>query len=210
MSTTEDRGSEAREKAGVGEADQKLEVIVIGVTDVDRATEFYRKLEWRLDVTPPGIVQLTPPGSWCSVQFGPHLTPAAPGSGKGYLIVADIEATLKQLAGAGVEMDEVYHIGPGGKSDGLDPDRGSYRSWASFHDPDGNNWVLQEITTRIPGRVDVGLTSYSTVSDLAEAMRRASVAHGVHEQRIGHADADWPDWYADYMAREQAGAELPT
>ncbi len=210
MSTTEDRGSEAWETAGVGGADQKLEVVIIAVTDVDRATAFYRKLGWRLDATPPGIVQLTPPGSWCSVQFGPHLTTAAPGSGKGYLIVADIEATLKQLAEAGVEMDEVYHIGPGGKADGLDPARGSYRSWASFHDPDGNRWTYQEVTTRLPGRVDIGLTSYSTVADLADAMRRASAAHGKHEERIGQADANWPDWYADYMAREEAGAELPT
>jgi catechol 2,3-dioxygenase-like lactoylglutathione lyase family enzyme len=210
MSTTEDRGSEARETPGVGGADQKLEVVIIAVTDVDRATAFYRKLGWRLDATPPGIVQLTPPGSWCSVQFGSHLTTAAPGSGKGYLIVADIAATLKQLVAAGVELDEVYHIGPGGKADGLDPARGSYRSWASFHDPDGNRWTYQEVTTRLPGRVDVGLTSYSTVSDLADAMRRASAAHGKHEERIGQAAANWPDWYADYMAREQAGAELPT
>jgi catechol 2,3-dioxygenase-like lactoylglutathione lyase family enzyme len=210
MSTTEDRSSETRERAGVGSADQKLEVVIIAVSDVDRATEFYRKLGWRLDVTPPGIIQLTPPGSWCSVQFGPHLTTAAPGSGKGYLIVSDIAESLKKLAAAGVEMDEIYHIGPGGKAAGLDPERGSYRSWASFHDPDGNRWIYQEVTTRLPGRVDVGLSSFSTVGDLADALRRAEAAHARHEERTGQADANWPDWYADYIAREQAGAELPT
>lgn len=188
----------------------KLEVVVIAVSDIERAKEFYRRLGWRLDATPPGIVQLTPPGSLCSVQFGPNLTSAAPGSGKGYLIVSNIQANLDKLAADGIEVDEVYHIGPGGKASGLDPERGSYRSWASFHDPDGNRWLLQEITARLPGRVDLGLTSFSTTGDLVEALKRAEAAHGKHEERTGKADPNWPEWYADFMVREQAGAELPT
>jgi catechol 2,3-dioxygenase-like lactoylglutathione lyase family enzyme len=210
VSTTENLSSDERGTLGVGRADMKLEVVVIAVSDVDRAKEFYGSLGWRLDATPPGVVQLTPPGSWCSVQFGPSLTSAAPGSGKGYLIVSDIEAALDKLAAAGIEVDEVYHIGPGGRASGLDPERGSYRSWASFHDPDGNRWVIQEVTTRLPGRLDLGLTSFSAASDLAGALRRAEAAHGRHEQRTGQADPNWPDWYADYIVREQAGAELPT
>src|SRR5271165_2452021 len=183
--------------------DMKLEVIVIPVSDVDCAREFYKRLGWRLDVTPPIVVQLTPPGSWCSVQFGKNFTSAAPGSSKAYLIVSDIEAARKQLVAAGVEVSEFFHIGPQGVVSGLDPERRSYFSRATFSDPDGNQWQLQEVTTRLPGRVDPGVTSFSSASDLANAMRRASVAHGEHEKRIGAADANWPDWYAEYMVREQ-------
>jgi catechol 2,3-dioxygenase-like lactoylglutathione lyase family enzyme len=190
--------------------DMKLEVVVIPVSDVDRAKEFYEKLGWRLDVTPPGIVQFTPPGSWCSVQFGAHLTSAAPGSGKGYLIVDDIEASTDQLAAAGIESSGIFHRDGAQQIPGLDPDRKSYGSWISFNDPDGNNWLFQEITTRLPGRVDAAATTFTSASDLADAMRRASVAHGEHEKRIGEADANWPDWYAKYMVAEQAGTELPT
>jgi len=189
--------------------DMKLEVIVIPVSDVDCAREFYKRLGWRLDVTPPIVVQLTPPGSWCSVQFGKNFTSAAPGSSKAYLIVSDIEAARKQLVAAGVEVSEFFHIGPQGVVSGLDPERRSYFSRATFSDPDGNQWQLQEVTTRLPGRVDPGVTSFSSASDLANAMRRASVAHGEHEKRIGAADANWPDWYAEYMVREQTGEELP-
>ncbi len=189
--------------------DVKLEVMVIPVSDVERAKEFYKKLGWRLDVTPPIVVQFTPPGSWCSVQFGKTLTSAAPGSAKGYLIVSDIVAARDQLVAAGVEVGEFFHIGPGGPVSGLDPERRSYYSRASFSDPDGNVWLLQEITTRLPGRVDSGVTSFSSASDLASALRRAAAAHGQHEKRIGAADANWPDWYADYMVREQTGEELP-
>ena len=190
--------------------DMKLEVVVIPVTDLDRATEFYRRLGWRLDVTPPIVVQLTPPGSGCSVQFGAHLTSAAPGSAEGYLVVSDLQATLDQLAAAGIEVSEVYHLGPGGRADGLDPDRRSYSSRAVVHDPDGNTWLVQEVTTRLPGRIDSSATSFGSVSDLASAMRRAEAAHGEHEKRTGQADANWPDWYASYMIAEQAGTELPT
>ena len=176
---------------------------------MDRARAFYKKLGWRLDVTPPGVVQLTPPGSWCSVQFGKTLTSAAPGSAKSYLIVSDIVVARDKLVAAGIEVSEFFHIGPEGRGSGLDPERRTYRSRASFNDPDGNVWLLQEITTRLPGRVDSGVTSYSSASDLASALRRAETAHGQHEKRIGAADPNWPDWYAKYMLAEQSGEELP-
>src|SRR5580765_7666713 len=147
--------------------DVKLEVMVIPVSDVERAKEFYKKLGWRLDVTPPSVVQFTPPGSWSSVQFGKTLTAATPGSGKGYLIVSDLVAVREQLVATGAEVSEFFHIGPEGRVSGLDPERRSYYSRASFSDPDGNVWLLQEITTRLPGRVDIGVTSYSSASDLA-------------------------------------------
>jgi len=189
--------------------DMKLEVLVIPVSDVDRAKEFYQKLGWRLDVTPPFVIQLTPPGSWCSVQFGKNFTSAAPGSAKAYLIVSDIVATRQQLISAGVEVSEFVHLSPNGLVNGLDPERRSYYSRASFSDPDGNVWLLQEITTRLPGRVDSGVTSYSSASDLETALRRAATAHGEHEKRIGKADPNWPEWYAQYMAAEQSGEKLP-
>ena len=189
--------------------DMKLEVVIIPVSDVDRAKEFYKKLGWRLDVTPPIVVQFTPPGSWCSVQFGKNLTSAAPGSAKSYLIVSDIVAAREKLVAAGIEVSEFFHIGPEGRLSGLDPERRSYFSRATFSDPDGNIWLLQEVTTRLPGRVDSGVTSFSSASDLASALRRAAAAHGQHEKRIGAADPNWPDWYAEYMLREQTGEELP-
>jgi catechol 2,3-dioxygenase-like lactoylglutathione lyase family enzyme len=211
MSTTEDHSSDEGGSASVGSADMKLEVVTLPVSDVDRAREFYRRLGWRLDVTPPVVVQLTPPGSGCSVQFGPNRTSAAPGSAQGlFLIVSDIEAVRKQLLAGGIEVSEVFHLGPDGPVSGRDPEHGSYRSYASFKDPDGNGWLLQEITTRLPGRVDAAATSFGSARDLADAMRRASAAHGEHEKRIGAADPDWPDWYAKYMVAEQAGTELPS
>jgi catechol 2,3-dioxygenase-like lactoylglutathione lyase family enzyme len=190
-------------------ADMKVEVIVISVSDIDRAKEFYLQLGWRLDVTPPGVAQFTPPGSWCSVQFGKSLTSAAPGSSKAYLIVADVVSTRERLVASGIEVGEFFHSGPEGRGSGLDPNRASYRSRATFSDPDGNVWLLQEVTTRLPGRVDAGLSAFGSASELANAMRRASVAHGEHEKRIGTADPNWPDWYAEYIVAEQAGAELP-
>ena len=189
--------------------DMKLEVVVIPVSDVDRAKDFYKKIGWRLDVTPPFVVQFTPPGSWCSVQFGKNFTSAAPGSGKAYLIVSDIVATRDQLIAAGIEVSEFVHLGPNGLVTGLDPERRSYYSRASFSDPDGNVWLLQEITTRLPGRVDSGVTSYSSAKDLETALRRAATAHGEHEKRIGKADVNWPEWYARYMVAEQSGEKLP-
>jgi len=213
MSAREVPGHEATADARVGELDMKLEVVVIPVSDVNRAREFYRRLGLRLDVTPPGsgIVQLTPPGSGCSVQFGANRTSAAPGSAQGlWLIVSDIQAALDELAAAGVKADEIYHIGDSGPAGGLDPQRRSYRSFASFRDPDGNRWLFQEITTRLPGRIDAAATTFASASDLAGAMRRASVAHGEHEKRIGAADPNWPDWYAAYMVAEQSGEQLPS
>jgi catechol 2,3-dioxygenase-like lactoylglutathione lyase family enzyme len=210
MSTTEQRSSDAAGTPSVGQADMKLEVVTIPVSEVDRATEFYTRLGWRQDVTPPGVVQFTPPGSACSVQFGPNRTSAAPGSAQGlFLVVSDLHVMLQKLAGAGIEVGEVYHLGAGGRASGVDPEHASYRSYASLRDPDGNGWLFQEVTTRLPGRVDPASTSFGSASDLAEAMRRAAAAHGEHEKRIGAADANWPDWYAAYMVAEQAGTELP-
>jgi catechol 2,3-dioxygenase-like lactoylglutathione lyase family enzyme len=192
--------------------DQKLEVMVIPVSDVDRATDFYLNLGWRQDATPPGsgIVQVTPHGSESSVQFGGNLTSAMPGSAKGYLVVSDIVAARDALVAAGIDVSDVSHLGPDGPVSGPDPERRSYFSRATFSDPDGNEWLLQEITTRLPGRVDATATSFGSASDLASALRRAEAAHGEHEKRTGERDEDWPGWYAAYMVAEQSGAELPT
>jgi predicted enzyme related to lactoylglutathione lyase len=196
---------------------------VIPVSDVDRAKAFYAELEWRLDADVSGnegfrIVQFTPPGSDCSIQFGAKMTSAPPGSATDiYLVVADIQAARDALVARGVAVSEVFHEGslgdrfhPDARVAGAAPDGATYGSFASFSDPDGNTWLLQEITTRLPGRVDAASTSFASTSELSAALRRAAAAHGQHEARIGHADPDWPDWYADYMVREQAGAELPT
>lgn len=210
MNTTDARGGGARETARLGTFDMKVEVIVIPVSDMDRANEFYGRLGWRQDVTPPGVSQFTPPGSWCSVQFGPILTSAEPGSATGYVIVSDIVAARDALVGAGVEVDEITHLGPDGPVSGPDPERRSYFSRSSFRDPDGNKWLLQEITSRLPGRVDASTTAIGSVSDVAALLRRAATAHGEHEKRTGEADANWPDWYAAYIVAEQTGTELPT
>jgi catechol 2,3-dioxygenase-like lactoylglutathione lyase family enzyme len=204
-------------------ADLNLEAIVIPVSDVERAKAFYAGLGWRLDAdfAPSDdfrIVQFTPPGSGCSIQFGVNVAFAEPGSAEGiYLIVADIEAARDDLLAHGADVGEVFHEGAGGarfrdvgRVAGPPPDRTSYGSFATFSDPDGNGWLLQEITARLPGRVDPVATSFGSASDLAAALRRAASAHGEHEKRIGEADPNWPDWYAEYMVREQAGEELPT
>jgi catechol 2,3-dioxygenase-like lactoylglutathione lyase family enzyme len=204
--------------------DLKLEVVVIPVADVDRAKDFYTGLGWRLDadVATGGdfrVVQVTPPGSAASVIVGTNVTAQAPGTAQGlHLIVADIQAAHDELERAGTGPSEVFHDAGGvfhhGGTDarvpGPDPKRGSYGSFLSFSDPDGNGWVLQEVTTRLPGRLDPSLTAFSSTADLAAALRRAAAAHGEHEARTGAEDPDWPDWYARYMAAEQAGSELPT
>ena len=222
MSTTEDRSAGTSGMPGTGSVDMKLEVLIIPVSDADRAKEFYARLGWRLDADVAGdefrLIQFTPPGAGCSVQFGTNLTSAAPGSAQGlYLIVSGIEAARDELVARGVEVSEVFHEGtPGarfhdaGRVAGPSPEHSSYGSFASFSDPDGNGWLFQEVTTRLPGRVDPATTSFTSASDLAAALRRASAAHGEHEKRIGAADANWPDWYARYMVAEQAGTELPT
>jgi len=204
--------------------DMKLEVIVVPVSDVDRAAQFYKGLGWRLDADIATdenfrVVQVTPPGSPASVIFGTNVTEQAPGSARGlHLIVDDIEAAHAELVRNGAEPSDVFHDAGGifhhGGTDarvpGADPKRSSYGSFLSFSDPDGNGWLLQEITTRLPGRVDPATTTYSSASDLAAALRRAAAAHGEHEARIGQEDPDWPSWYAEYMVREQSGAELPS
>jgi catechol 2,3-dioxygenase-like lactoylglutathione lyase family enzyme len=199
--------------ASVAKVDMKLEVVVLPVTDVDRAEEFYTRLGWRQDVTPPGsgVYQFTPPGSACSIQFGKQLTSAAPGSvQRTYLIVSDIEAARDELIGAGVEVSEVFHFGPAGPLPGPAPEHRTYGSFALFSDPDGNTWLLQEITSRLPGRIDSAATAFGSARDLASAFRRAEAAHGEHEKRTGgQRDENWPDWYAAYMVAEQSGGELP-
>ena len=200
------------EQAGVATVDMKLEVIVLPVSDFERAEQFYRRLGWRQDVTPPGsgVLQFTPHGSACSIQFGKNLTSAAPGSAqRTYLIVSDIEAVREAIIAAGIDVSEIFHFGPNGPVGGPDPERRTYGSLATFSDPDGNSWLLQEITTRLPGRIDSGVTSFGSASALASAMRRAEAAHGEHEKRTGERDANWSDWYAEYMAAEQTGGELP-
>ena len=207
------RSNETNSDARVASIDMKLEAIVIPVSDVDRSKDFYTKLGWRQDITPPGsgVFQFTPHGSPCSVQFGKALTSAAPGSvQRTYLIVSDIAAARGALIAAGIEVSEIFHFGPNGPVSGPDPEHRTYSSFATFSDPDGNSWLLQEITTRLPGRIDSGVTSFGSTTDLASAFRRAEAAHGEHEKRTGLRDANWPDWYAVYMVAEQGGTELPT
>jgi catechol 2,3-dioxygenase-like lactoylglutathione lyase family enzyme len=227
MSTTEARTETATKTAKGETVDMKLEVVVIPVSDVDRAKAFYVSLGWRLDAEFAGgedfrVLQFTPPGSGCSIIFGKNVTAAAPGSAQGlYLIVPDIEAARRELLAHGAKVSDVFHgagehLGPDepyifGRSRvaGPDPEHGSYRSFASFHDPDGNGWLLQEVTSRLAGRIDSNVTSFASAADLANAMRRAETAHGEHEKRLGQRDANWPDWYAAYMISEQTGAQPP-
>ena len=197
--------------------DLKLEVVVLPVSDVDRAKSFYGGLGWRLDADFAAgdefrVVQFTPPGSPCSIHFGKGVTTAAPGSGRTYLIVSDIEAARRELIGRGAAVSEVVHrAGPGQPPlKGRDPEGRSYSSFASFNDPDGNSWLLQEITTRLPGRVDSDIASFTSAAELASALRRAGAAHGEHEKKLGGRDENWPDWYADYMMREAAGKPPPS
>ena len=225
MSSVQDRSNPKADRAGREETDLKLEVLVIPVSDIDRAKDFYERLGWRLDadVTRDAfrLIQITPPGADCSIQFGTGLTSAQPGSASGlYLVVSDIASARDELIARGAQVSEVFHeqeIGarfhPVGESDrvsGPAPERQSYGSFATFEDPDGNGWLLQEITTRLPGRVDPAASAFASASDLSAALQRAAAAHGEHEARIGRADPDWPDWYAEYMVREQAGEELPS
>ena len=218
----------ARETPRPATVDMKFEIVVIPVSNIDRAKEFYARLGWRLDADFDNgadfhVVQFTPPGSGCSVIFGKNVTPAAPGSSQGmYLIVSDIEAARKELLDRGINVSESFHnegVYTGSdelylfgsvRVSGPDPEHRTYRTFASFKDPDGNGWILQEITTRLPGRIDSAATTFSSAADLADAMRRASKAHGEHEARNGgQRDENWPDWYASYMVAEQSGKELP-
>ena len=220
---THEVSNDAKGSASVASVDMKLEVVVIPVSDVDRAKEFYSRLGWRLDADRVAgdnfrLVQFTPPGSGSSIQFGVNLTPAEPGSAQALLlIVSNIVAARQQLVAHGVDASEVFHCASGTscrfegidvRVTGLHPERLSYGSFVSFKDPDGNGWLLQEVTKRLAGRV-AGDTTYLSVRDLAQAMIRAAMAHGKHEARSGKADPNWPDWYAEYMVREQSGEDLP-
>src|ERR1700678_204197 len=207
------------------QTDLKLEALVIPVSNVDRAKQFYASLGWRLDADFPfdngfRVVQFTPPGSGCSLQFGTNITSAEPGSAQGlYLIVSDIQAARDELVARGVNISQVFHAGtPGaqfqpqgtsGRLSGPAPDHASYSSFATFSDPDGNTWLLQEVTTRLPGRIDSAQTSFASANDLASALRRAEAAHGEHEKRTGQRDENWPQWYAAFMVAEQAGEKPP-
>lgn len=224
MSTTEVHN--AGRDTAVGNVDMKLEVQIVPVSDVDRSQEFYQRLGWRLDddAAPlPGlrIVQFTPPGSGASVTFGRGLTTAAPGSAEGGLTVSDIDAARDELAGRGIEVSDIWHGPPfpvEARQPGPDPERTSYGSFFYFTDPDSNTWLVQEVTIRLPGRMNAAETGYVSVADLESALRRAQAAHREHEKRTGNShplhrsapDKDWPAWYAAYMTAEQAGADLPS
>ena len=217
----------AANTATVPSIDMKLEVVVIPVSDVDRAKEFYGRLGWRLDADVSSgdsrVIQFTPPGSGCSIQFGRNLfgvsvSFGAPGSTQGlYLIVNDIAAAREELIAHQAEPSEVFHCSTGfgcrfagndGRVYGSQDNRASYGSFVTFSDPDGNGWLVQEVTTRLPGRVS-GNVMYASAGDLSQALQRAAAAHGRHEALIGQADPNWPDWYAEYMLREQTGEKLP-
>lgn len=218
MSDALERSKTAGGPAGTQATDLKLEVVAIPVADVDRAKSFYSGLGWRLDADFPvsdsfRVVQFTPPGSPASIHFGTGITAATPGSASGlYLVVSDIEAARAQLVRGGAKVSEVFHrTGPGRPAiNGRDPEGRSYLSYATFSDPDGNSWLLQEITQRFPGRVDGGHTTYASADDIEAALNRAATAHGEHEKQTGRHDENWPEWYAAYMAAEQSGAPLPT
>jgi catechol 2,3-dioxygenase-like lactoylglutathione lyase family enzyme len=223
-----DRDAAAKPSTSRG-VDLKLEVVVIPVSDVDRAKAFYTRLGWRLDADFASgnewrVIQFTPPGSACSVIFGKNVTAAAPGSARGlYLIVSDLETARKDLLERGIDVSKPFHgagdvhAGPDEpylsgsvRVSGIDPNRGSYGSFASFSDPDGNGWLFQEVTTRLPGRIDATDTTFTSASELAGALRRAAAAHGEHEKRTGGHDENWQAWYADYIVSEQAGQPLPS
>jgi catechol 2,3-dioxygenase-like lactoylglutathione lyase family enzyme len=229
MSSTQMRNETASEPPRARRVDMKLEVVVIPVSDVDRAKRFYGNLGWRLDADFAAgddwrAIQFTPPGSECSVIFGKNVTAAAPGSAQGlYLIVSDIKVARDELLRRGIGISEVFHdagdVHAGAdepylfgrlRVSGPDPDHSSYRSYASFSDPDGNGWLLQEVTARLPGRVEGDDTTFTSPTQLATALRRAEAAHAEHEKRTGQRDADWPKWYAEYIFREQAGKPLPS
>lgn len=228
MNDTQVQGAASIRTAGARSSDLKLEVVVIPVSDVDRAAEFYGRLGWTMAAPPPDldltkvlrrVFQFTPPGSPCSIIFGDGVTPSAPGAAQFlFLVVPDIEAARAELIGKGIDASEVFHdagagynfFDPCARARGPDPKRRSYASFVTFSDPDGNLWLLQEITTRFPGRLAPDATRFASARDLAIALRRAAAAHGEHEKRTGAAEPDWPDWYAAHMAAEQSGEELPS
>ncbi len=223
MSTAEVHN--ASHDAAAGNVDMHLEVQIIPVSDVDRSEEFYQRLGWRLDddaapLDGLRIVQFTPPGSAASITFGTGLTTAAPGSAEAGLIVSDIEAAHDDLTGRGIDVSEIWHgppFPPEARQPGPDPERTSYGSFFSFTDPDGNTWLVQEVTTRLPGRIDAANTAFSSPADLESALRRAEAAHQEHEKHAGRShvfhrsgqEENWSAWYAAYMVAEQAGTDRP-
>ena len=224
MSTTEAHTTSS--DASVGKIDMKLEIQIIPVSDVDRSKEFYERLGWRLDADDAPldglrIVQLTPPGSAASITFGLGLTTAAPGSAEGGLIVSDIEAAHDELVARGIDVSDIWHGPPfpvEARMPGVDPERTSYGSFFYFNDPDHNTWLVQEVTTRLPGRMNDAETGYASTADLQGALRRAEAAHREHDRHNGHGftllhrlsqNENWPAWYAAYMVAEQAGTDLP-
>jgi catechol 2,3-dioxygenase-like lactoylglutathione lyase family enzyme len=221
MSQTASSFKQQKNDARVAGVDMKFEVSLIPVSDVDRAKAFYTTLGWRLDDDIVNgndfrVVQLTPPGSASSISFGKGITPAAPGSFRGGLIVSDIEAAHKALVARGIKASEVFHgspFSPAARISGPDPEPKSYSSYVAFEDPDGNAWIVQEVTRRAPNRIDPAKPTFASANDLASAMRRAEAAFGEHEKSSGQnnvqRNAKWPDWYASYMAAEQAGTDLP-
>jgi catechol 2,3-dioxygenase-like lactoylglutathione lyase family enzyme len=214
-----------RDKANIGNVDMNFEVLIIPVSDVDRAKKFYRRLGWRLDADDAPldglrIVQFTPPGSGASVTFGTGITTAAAGSAEGGLIVSDIEAAHAELAGRAIDVSDMWHgppYPPEARQPGPDPDRSSYGSFFSFNDPDSNTWLVQEVTKRLPGRISTAGRAFASAADLEGALRRAEAAHAEHEKRQGRShlfhrssqDDNWPAWYASYMVAEHAGTDLP-
>ena len=210
MSTTEMHGSATA-------LDMKIEVVAIPVSDTERAKRFYGGLGWRLDADIAGsngfrVVQFTPPGSMCSIHFGTGVTPSAAGTAQGlFIAVTDIEAARAEFVARGADVSEVFHSDPGKEPlTGREPSGRSYASYASFRDPDGNGWLLQEVTARLPGRVSGDEATFTSSDDLAAALRRAASAHGEHEKRTGgQHDEGWPVWYAEYMLAEQLGNTLP-
>jgi catechol 2,3-dioxygenase-like lactoylglutathione lyase family enzyme len=219
MSTTEVPGR-ATADPSVVHVDMNLETVVIPVSDVDRAKAFYEGLGWRLDADLGAgefrIIQFNPPASGCSIQFGSGLTSAAPGSAANLLVVSDIETAHDDLVAHGIDA-EVFHDSTGGynrftqsvRAKGPDPERRTYASFSEFRDPDGNLWQLQEITSRLPGRIDANSATFTSADELARALKRAAAAHGEHETRTGKPDEDWPAWYAAFMLAEQTGALPP-
>jgi catechol 2,3-dioxygenase-like lactoylglutathione lyase family enzyme len=211
MSSTQISNEPANQKSTAAAIDLKLEVVIVPVSDVDRAKRFYEGLGWRLDADfATGeewrVVQMTPPGSPCSVMFGKGLTTAAPGSVQGtFLIVDDIEAARAELLGFGVDVSELFHfdgglrvVGTTGRAPGPDPKGHSYGTWASFSDPDGNGWLLQEVKTRLPGR---GLSL--DVGTLTELLRETEQRHGSYEATA--PKHHWSGWYAPYIVARMHG-----
>ena len=208
MSTSQISGEPANQTGRM--VDTKLEVVVIPVADVDRAKRFYGSLGWRLDADFENgdwrAVQLTPPGSPCSVIFGKGVTTAQPGSVQGtFLVVDDIQAARAELLAHGVDVSEVFHFdgpihvtGTDGRARGPDPKHASYSSWASFTDPDGNGWMLQEVKTRLPGR-GFGMD----VATLTDLLREAEERHGAYEARA--PKHHWSGWYAAYIEARERG-----